>query len=321
MNKLLSVIIPVYNVESTILKSVDSVRQQTYQSLEILLIDDGATDASGQLCDVLAQRDTRIRVFHKANGGVCSARNVGLQHARGEYITFFDPDDILLLDTYERMLTQQDADIIIGGFMRIVNGKKLWALKSSSALEMSAIEALDKMLRAQIFRGEIWDKIYTRKVLKNIQFDISVTYAEDLLFNYQVFPQAEKIKFVPIYGYQYYMNPHSVTINFSPKRLTYIDAIQKIRTLTPQDSPVYSLVQGKYAMALASSVLHMFLTEDAFYQSKITQYQNVLRKNLWGFILSEGLSARQRIGILYTVFPMRICRVLAKLARRFQHNL
>ena len=97
---MISVIIPVYNVESYLKRCVDSVRQQTYIDLEIILVDDGSTDDSGKLCDNLAAEDNRIRVIHKENGGASSARNTGIDNAKGEYIGFVDSDDIVSEDLY-----------------------------------------------------------------------------------------------------------------------------------------------------------------------------------------------------------------------------
>lgn len=98
---LISVVIPVYNIEDYLERCVNSVCQQTYQNLEILLIDDGSTDNSGAICDEMAKKDARIRVFHKANGGSSSARNLGIEQAKGEYIGFVDSDDYIELDMYK----------------------------------------------------------------------------------------------------------------------------------------------------------------------------------------------------------------------------
>ena len=116
MSDLISVIVPVYNVEQYLEKCVDSIKNQSYPHLEILLIDDGATDSSGQLCDTLAETDSRIKVFHKANGGLSDARNYGLQHASGAFILFLDSDDYIhphmIESLYEQMI-KEDADVSV----------------------------------------------------------------------------------------------------------------------------------------------------------------------------------------------------------------
>ena len=106
----ISVIIPVYNTEKYLRRCIDSVLAQTYQDFELLLIDDGSKDSSGAICDEYASQDTRVRVFHKENGGVSSARNLGLDHARGEWITFVDADDWMADDMLQQMLDTADAE-------------------------------------------------------------------------------------------------------------------------------------------------------------------------------------------------------------------
>lgn len=106
---LITVIIPIYNIMDCLERCVSSVCAQTYRNLEILLVDDGSTDGTGALCDRLAERDGRIRVFHKENGGSSSARNLGLQKARGEYLGFVDSDDFIEPDMYERLMEQVKA--------------------------------------------------------------------------------------------------------------------------------------------------------------------------------------------------------------------
>ncbi len=103
-NVLVSVIVPVYNVEKYLEECVNSLTSQTYSNLEILLIDDGSTDGSGNICDSLAKEDARIRVFHLQNGGVSNARNFGIENAKGEYLSFVDSDDWVDLDMYEKMV-------------------------------------------------------------------------------------------------------------------------------------------------------------------------------------------------------------------------
>ena len=116
----ISVIIPVYNTEQYLLRCIDSVMAQTYQDFELLLIDDGSKDSSGTICDEYAEKDSRVRVFHKENGGVSSARNVGLDNARGEWITFVDADDWIESDMLELLLRKGEetgADIVMGDFL------------------------------------------------------------------------------------------------------------------------------------------------------------------------------------------------------------
>jgi len=115
---LLSVIVPVYNVEAYVARCVESILNQTYKNLEVILVDDGATDASGAICDTFAAQDPRVRVIHKENGGLSSARNAGLETATGEYITFVDSDDWIEGDALEKLLAatlEHQVELVVGG--------------------------------------------------------------------------------------------------------------------------------------------------------------------------------------------------------------
>ena len=117
---MISIIVPVYNTEKYLRRCIDSVLAQTYQDFELLLIDDGSKDSSGAICDEYAAQDARVRVFHKENGGVSSARNVGLDNARGEWITFVDADDWIESDMLELLLRKGEetgADIVMGDLL------------------------------------------------------------------------------------------------------------------------------------------------------------------------------------------------------------
>ena len=113
---MISIIVPIYNREKYLSECIDSILVQSYSDFEVLLIDDGSTDRSGEICDEYAQKDARIRVFHKENGGVSSARNVGLDNATGEWIAFVDSDDWVGEKYLESFSGHLDADLVIGGF-------------------------------------------------------------------------------------------------------------------------------------------------------------------------------------------------------------
>jgi glycosyltransferase involved in cell wall biosynthesis len=124
----ISVIIPIYNVEKYLSVCLESVINQTYQNLEIILVDDGSTDACPKICDDYATKDNRIKLIHKKNGGLSDARNIGVKHATGDLISFVDSDDVLSLYFYEKLiniLEENDADIVECGFRKFYNEKEL----------------------------------------------------------------------------------------------------------------------------------------------------------------------------------------------------
>ena len=126
MEELVSIIVPVYNVEDYLTECIESAIKQTYHNLEIILVDDGSTDTSGKICDMYACKDDRIKVFHKQNGGLSDARNTGIEKATGEYIYFLDSDDMLPTGAIEKMrnaCVREDADMAIAGVEKFVDDK------------------------------------------------------------------------------------------------------------------------------------------------------------------------------------------------------
>ena len=191
MNKI-SIIIPVYNVEPYIRKCLNSVVNQTYTNLEILLIDDGSTDNSGKICDEYAQNDNRIKVFHKNNGGVSSAKNVGLKHITGKYVGFVDSDDWIEPDMYETMynaLKSENVTVNVAGYFKDT------ALESAPVTNMECIPAGIISTRNMLlyplkrdyymgFCGYMCNKLFLADIfLKNdLKFDENIRYGEDVLF-------------------------------------------------------------------------------------------------------------------------------------------
>jgi len=187
MNNKISIIIPVCNVEAYIRKCLDSVINQTYSNLEILLINDGSTDNSGIICDEYAGKDSRIKVFHKKNGGVSSALNVGLSDFTGDYIGFVDPDDWIETDMFEELFAAvADVDIAVCSYFRD-DGQDSVVMKNRNQIRNSVIPP-DEMLLYPLMRdyyigfcGYMWNKLFRRKLVANLCFDESINYAQDVL--------------------------------------------------------------------------------------------------------------------------------------------
>lgn len=241
----ISVIIPVYNVELYIRQCLDSVVNQTYKNLEIIIIDDGSPDQCGKICDEYAEDDRRIQVIHKSNGGLCAARNDGIKAASGDWITFVDSDDWLDIDYYERMadaLTNSEADILCS------QGCIIEAPHRSA--EMHAFEEPGKindinavlckilvprhMAGFAISAGTVWDKFFRTSFIHSIDllFDTHARAWEDLWFSLQAFPKAKSVSVVMQVGYHYRMVENSITKSFNKNRshINY-DFIVKIHGL------------------------------------------------------------------------------------------
>ena len=195
---MVSCIIPVYNTEKYLPRCIESVLAQTFVDWEMLLIDEGSTDASGSICDEYAAKDERIRVFHKENGGISSARNVGLNYAQGEWIFFVDSDDSLPKTSLESLLSRSsDANIIVGGFFFVFGGDKIVeTLKEPKFISRD----LDRKIPTA-YMATVWGKLFKRKICP--MFDERVRFAEDTLFILSCVRETDRIKLVDDTVYTY----------------------------------------------------------------------------------------------------------------------
>ena len=189
---LVSVIVPVYKVEKYLDKCVGSIVAQGYKNLEIILVDDGSPDNCPAMCDSWAERDSRIKVIHKQNGGVSSARNSALDMAAGEYICFVDSDDFIEPNTVKYMLENiGDADVIQCGLSYDhANGR----VEKCDITEADFIgEDAARAVIADKVRPEVWGKLYSAHLFAGIRFDTSKKYGEDLFINYLLMKHAKKL--------------------------------------------------------------------------------------------------------------------------------
>lgn len=212
-NSKISVIIPVYKVEKYLSKCLDSVINQTYKNLEIILVDDGSPDKSGEICDEYASRDERIKVIHKENGGVARARNTGLDIASGDYIGFVDSDDWIEQDMYELLMknaTQYDADISMCGETIYENGKVFSSSSGNEIVQLNRIEA-KKITVVGGSMGLIWNKIYRKNVIGDIRFSPEYGCSEDLMFVYLVLSNLNKLVVDKSAKYNYFRNEGGIT--------------------------------------------------------------------------------------------------------------
>ncbi len=235
---MISVIIPVYNTEKYLPRCIESVLAQTYRDLDIILVDDGSSDNSGKICDEYAEKDGRVHVFHKENGGVSSARNLGLEKAReksSEYIGFIDADDWIEPEMYEKLLNvliETNSDIAVCCEIREHTDKenrqeiKAGKRQSGECLKQTVYDR-DEAVRAHLewkISTVVHDKLYKSDLFTGIEFPEGRTY-EDLATVYKLIVAAERTVVLWEDLYHYDMHPESIIHNKSMKNLTdYWDA-------------------------------------------------------------------------------------------------
>lgn len=250
---LISIIVPVYNVKNYLVDCVNSIVNQTYKKTEIILVDDGSTDKSGKICDYLAEKDNRIKVIHKKNGGLSSARNAGMMIAKGKYIGFVDSDDKISKDMYEillnNMLKTGSKISICGRYYVYPDGtKKIRYKEKSNVTQMNAKEAIIRMNSFSSFDMAAWDKLYDKKIFNKIYFPEG-KLSEDFFIMYKLFIKAKKICYTPQPLYYYFQREgsisHSKNIN-----LDFIEAArQQMKDVTKIYPSLYDIVGTAFASA------------------------------------------------------------------------
>lgn len=208
MEDLVSIVVPVYNVEKYLKKSIESILNQTYKNIEILLVDDGSTDSSGKICDSFSKVDPRIRVFHKANGGLSDARNFGIEQMKGQYVAFIDSDDYISKDYVWKLyssIKNNDSEVSICSFSLVdEKGEKIKdELLDSGEICLTGQQILEKVLTADGYRYVVaWNKLYRSTLFEKFQFKKDMLY-EDEFLNYPLFWECQKVSIVeePLYLY------------------------------------------------------------------------------------------------------------------------
>ena len=199
-----SVIIPVYNTKKYLRKCVDSVLAQTYDNLEIILVNDGSTDDSGALCDEIAKGFNNIMVIHKENGGLSDARNAGIAVATGEYTCFLDSDDWMDEDCIEEAISEAEtsnADVVVWGYHtdfydeneRVTTSRDVIPAKFKSIDKVDENVDVDKLIG---LCGYAWNKLYKTEAIKKLEFAKGISLVEDILFNAEVMTENVKVSFI-----------------------------------------------------------------------------------------------------------------------------
>ena len=306
---LISVIVPVYHVEEYLDRAVRSLIDQTYKTLEIILVDDGSPDQCPAMCDVWACRDPRIRVIHKENGGVSSARNAGMRIAAGEWISFVDADDWIHPQFFEILMAEMEktgGNVISAGHVRTAEEPKPCMLQPDT---VTAVSVAPKEYGHWENRFYVWGKLYHKSVLQGMAFDESLSYGEDVLFNiqllYRPYVCVADVK-ADLY-YYYIRSGSSVSSNRPQKRVRLCRA-----ALAYAESETQERVKAAFLVyAVKRSLSTRFdVRKDAGFRSLKKQCDTVIRDALQESRRINALSAREhakysifyRFPIVYSAF-------------------
>lgn len=300
---LISVIIPVYNVEKYLKNCLDSVINQTYKNIEIILVDDGSTDNSGKICDEYAQKDLRIKVIHKENGGLSDARNVGIEQSIGKYITFIDSDDDI--DTgyvrylYE-LLNRNNTKMSIAAYTVVSKEKKIDIGAGYEEKVLTTEECLDRMLCEEGFTISSCAKLYSKELFQNVQFPIA-KLNEDNGTTYKLILQCEKIAYGNKSIYNYYKRENSImTSSFNLKKLDLITLTDEMCDNIDEKYPNLKECTDKKRITSRFSILRQMLVgkldaEQEFVMKEIERYIKKRKKQI---LKNKKMNKRDKIALI-----------------------
>ena len=250
MNPLVTIIIPVYNVKHYLEVCIHSIIEQSYHNLEIIVVDDGSTDGSSELCDLLQKQDQRIQVIHQENAGLSGARNTGIQNASGEYVAFVDSDDYIhpdyVLHQLNRLL-ETNADFVISGFSAVTDGKITSVAVPEENVLLNTHEAMTLFLNQKNYFNTACNKIYKTSLFQDIRFPERKIF-EDFATIYRVIDKSKQVATLPESLYFYQFRDNSIMHeSFSPKKLQLIQHAEEIVVFISQRYPKL-LEQAHYCL-------------------------------------------------------------------------
>lgn len=331
-SKCLSVIVPVYNVCQYLERCLNSLCAQSYRNLDIVLVDDGSTDGSGELCNKYANKYSYIKVVHILNAGVSNARNIGLSQIHGEYVTFVDADDWLaedFLETGMDVLADTSADIFMSGFTKSyedgINIK--FGKNTDRAMVLGSQECIDKIFvvkRKQKNQGlfwGVWGKIYKTSLWENVRFDTNLTMGEDAIAFWDVLKNINNLIYKPVTGYFYFQRMDSATHTMSVKNiLDYLKMYQyfyeKSRNMDKKWLKDY--FKYRYDMERVNTV-YQLACRDAIPKEFYEYKENILRnfgKYLYAAWVIRGIKGIVKTALSVTPVLQFIDKLKAALSTR-----
>lgn len=307
-----SVIIPVYNVEKYLPRCIKSVLDQTYQDLEIIFVDDGTKDNSGVMCDEFATKDNRIRVIHKENGGLSSARNAGIEIATGDAIFFLDSDDYISKECIEKMVSlmkENNADISIVQMKYISEdvNNECADIKSENIVVMNSERAIEESLYQKLYTCCAPAKLYKKVAIGDIRFPLG-RISEDLATCHLFLNNAEKIVYSNYYGYYYRQHESSIMHVFNPKRLDALEWTAEIERFCKTNYP--SIIKASYCRTF-NVAIHLLLdlpSDDLIHDIYYNQIWSEIRRTRIKILMDNKVRKREKIAAILSFCGEKILK-------------
>lgn len=296
---LISVIVPVYGVEKYLEKCVSSICGQTYNNLEIILVDDGSPDRCPQICDMLASKDPRIFVIHKQNGGLSSARNAGMDACHGEYIGFVDSDDYLESDMYSDLYKAIKGKKQALGVTGVIVEDEDAFISSRSNFDKTTESKKEYIKSLLLHKGDVsaWSKLFPREMIGALRFDES-KLNEDLLFMFSMETKVDELVYTNKAGYHYVCHPGSTSRKFGKAIHDMVENAAWVRAYIASNYPEYSEIAERFEiyqnMAFAWMIpKHYNRNNDHLCESSVS----FLRRNYLSALKNHYLTTKDKIRI------------------------
>lgn len=299
MKHLVSVIVPIYKVEDDLEKCVESIINQSYKNLEIILVDDGSPDRCGEIADYFAQNDSRIKVIHKKNGGLSDARNVGLNFSTGDYLTFVDSDDYLDTSFVERLLSlsiKYCAEIVVCKnlfFSKLENALKITRTEETEKF-FSSHEAIETMLYQRDFDVAAWGKLYKAYTHQTVRFPKGLIH-EDISTTYKTFLNSNRIVFTSEELYYYQVRENSIeNEKFTKKKMNCITTAQMMLDDIGKNHPeLLGAARSRYIAANLHILaqIHENVPEKAVIKNNIIKVRKIVLKDKKATVRVRGACA------------------------------
>lgn len=320
-NPIISIIVPIYNVEEYLPKCIDSILNQTYKELEVILVDDGSPDSCGKICDRYAKKDERVKVIHQKNGGLSAARNSGLDCANGEYIGFVDSDDYIEPEMYEKLL---EAIIKNKCAMSICNvnyvfedGKIIPKNLKAKDEVFEFADAIREMNTYEKFDMGVWSKLFKKELFESIRFPVG-KLSEDFYIMYRIFDRAQKVSYISETLYNYLQRTSSLTRNKKINHDFYKAAHDQMVYLD-QKYPELSVVgHVSYVSAILTVYDYYLKNKVKCPKNFIKNSRKTIRKNMSYVKKAEYLSKEKRLQIGLFIFNIKLYNVAFKLFKKYR---
>lgn len=316
----ISIIVPVYKVEKYLEKCVDSILAQTFTDFELILVDDGSPDNSGAICDEYAKRDARVKVVHKENGGLSSARNAGIEVAQGKYLGFIDSDDYIADDMYEILynnIIREDADLSICGIFHVYDGKKP-VEKPNKYMILNRDEATVLIFHGNQISDHAVNKLYKKSIFSEVRYPEGM-YHEDSFTIVGILDECKKIVIDTRQKYYYYHRDDSITSQtFSKKHLEYIFAWEQNEMKVSGRSK--KIDEAAHQRVCFANFLVLDKIVNANMENKVSETKEIVKylRSNFSFIMKNSIFTKNRkISMLLLMISIKLYKVPSKIQRHY----